>query len=53
MQYIILESWSAAGLEANVTLHLREGWSLQGGVSIAYSPGGSLMYAQAMIKHSS
>lgn len=47
--YQILSADSAAILEDRVTEALRDGWQLQGGVSIA-SHDGELVFAQAMIK---
>jgi hypothetical protein len=41
------ESWH---LEKKINEKLAEGWQLQGGVSVALSPGGYLTLSQAMVR---
>lgn len=52
-QYSVLHETDSESLEIAVVKQLREGWKLQGGVSIALIeapplPHGTLVYAQAM-----
>lgn len=50
MAYKILTSNSIHTLEEKVENYRREGYSLQGGVSVAASYSGMMTYAQAVIK---
>jgi hypothetical protein len=50
MQYIILQDTRSESLAWEVTAKLAEGWTLQGGVSVAVAPGGYNLFAQAMVK---
>jgi hypothetical protein len=50
MQYKILSNSNSSTLVSMVNEFLNEGWSLQGGVSIAVIPGYHVTYAQAIIK---
>jgi hypothetical protein len=52
MQYIILQDTRSETLAAEVTAKLAEGWTLQGGVSVGFAPGGWTIFAQAMVKES-
>lgn len=48
MKYKILRAGSTADLVAQVDMALTDGWALQGGVTYADSPTGSL-WAQAIV----
>jgi len=51
MKYQIIDRLSAETLEKDVQAWLNQGWKLQGGVSIALSPGvGNRVFVQAVIK---
>jgi hypothetical protein len=51
MQYIILQNSRSESLAWEVTGKLAEGWTLQGGVSVA-GTGTWLIFSQAMVKES-
>jgi Domain of unknown function (DUF1737) len=54
MKYALVSAYTQDGLVMKVMANLKEGWQLQGGVSVCpvehaeYSPG-TLVYSQAMI----
>lgn len=51
MQYTIVEEFRKATFESEVAYLLKQGWTLQGGVSIALNPQtNNTYYAQALIK---
>lgn len=43
--YRIISGWN---IERAVETAISEGWTLHGGVSVAYSPGGSVLHSQAL-----
>lgn len=49
MEYWVLKFQKSETLERYVKRALLDGWCLQGGVSV-YVRGGSIYYAQAMVK---
>ena len=50
MEYkVIRESW-LPDLERIVNQYLKENWQLQGGVSVAYNGGSTMVYTQALFK---
>jgi hypothetical protein len=49
MKYSVITSWSQQEFEQKVETHLKNGWQLVGGVSIA-CPGGLVKFAQAVTK---
>lgn len=53
MKYLILSSRYEGGLEKQVNKAFKNGWNLQGGVSVTYCSrlaGDQIVFAQAMIK---
>ena len=50
MKYKVVEHWDLEEFESIINLLLYQGWALQGGVSIAFSPGGEQSFTQALIK---
>ena len=51
MQYVIVEEFRKATFESECRYMLEQGWTLQGGVSIALNPQtNNTYYAQAFIK---
>jgi hypothetical protein len=50
MKYKIVTHWRFEEVESQILLLLCAGWTLQGGVSVAISPGGEVIFAQALIK---
>lgn len=51
-QYKVIMNYTASDLAQKVNAALANGWELQGGVSMAITPGGSFYFAQALIKKS-
>jgi hypothetical protein len=49
MNYVVVTSWSVTNFEQSVMNYLKDGWRLQGGVSLTIN-NGETIYAQAMIK---
>lgn len=50
MQYAVITMTDPKRLSTAVTEALRDGWQLQGGVSVAMDTYGNFTYAQAVIK---
>lgn len=50
MNYRIITSGTPGSLADHVNELIAEGWAPQGGISVAYSPGGGTLFAQAMSK---
>lgn len=50
MQYTLVEGLTAKELVMRVNEFLAEGWSLQGGVSVACHYSGSIYYTQAIVR---
>ncbi len=51
MQYIILKHWKSLDLEVEVNTLLKKGWTLQGGVTVAYDTNdGMILFVQVMTK---
>lgn len=48
MKYKIIQTSSICALEVQIEALLREGWQLQGGVSVVYDS--YIIYAQALTK---
>ncbi len=50
--YHVAVEWNKEALQNTVNFAIKGGWVPQGGIALAYSPGGSLIYAQALTKKS-
>lgn len=51
MNYIVVTDWLLHGFQKTITDYLKDGWRLQGGVSLTKNfANGETIYAQAMIK---
>jgi len=50
MEYKIVEAKSSLDLKTSVDAALKDGWRLQGGVSVANKGGVGMLFAQALVK---
>ena len=50
MKYKVVGHRKLEEFEAEVNFLLYQGWTLQGGVSITFTPGGERIFVQALIK---
>jgi hypothetical protein len=50
MQYTLVEGNTAKELVMRVNEFLAEGWTLQGGISVACHYSGSIYYTQAIVR---
>lgn len=50
MEYRIVTHYNAFSLAQRINEFIAGGWAPQGGVSVAISPGGGELYAQAMVR---